>query len=247
MKPFQQEFFDINRFPKQEGILVFGISMNKIGNIQSAEQCFQYVENFIPKIIKPAVGLNFVYADSLYLHSQEEAQKLKKKNEPLMHAHKYAFLNILDKHLAYIQPSFSFTSWSQMILESKDFFNLFGNLKKIYREDAVFQQLVRYDAQGRTELSEIEENFILEEILMFYLTSKGKMRLRNDFVVDKQKWVLWCYPGEPLLSEIYLYKKNFFGIHNNHNVYENSFYDLTNKKLIDFSKIGLSELEAIAQ
>ena len=86
-------------------------------------------------------------------------------------------------------------------------------------------------------------NFILEEVLLFYLTSKGGVRLKNEFINDKQKWVLWCYPGKALLSEIYLYKKNFFGFENPQNIYENSFYDLTSRKLYDFSKVDLGELE----
>ncbi len=221
---------------------MFGISMNKIGNIQSAEKCFQYMQDLIHKIIKPAVGLNFVYADSLYLNSKEEAHALKRKNEPLMHAHKYAFLNLLDKHPTYIQPSFSFSSWSQMILEAKDFFNLLGGLKKIYSSDLAFQRLLQEDAKNKGDASELEINFILEEILMFYLVSKGAVRLRNDFIHDKQKWVLWCYPGEPLLSETYLYQKNLFGLSNPQNIYESSYYDLTTKKLHDFTKIELPVL-----
>lgn len=238
-----EKFFDINKIPQQEGILLFGISMNRIGNTQSAEKCFEYMEYFIPKIIKPVVGLNIVYADSLYLHSADDAQELKRKYEPLAHSHKHAFMKLLEKHPQYIQPSFSFVSWSQMLLETKEFFSLFGELKKIYASNEFFQKLVREDVKEKSEYTENEVNFILEEILLFYLTSKGRVRLKNDFINDKQKWVLWCYPGKPLLSEIYLYKKNFFGFENPDNIYENSFYDLTDKKLYDFSKIDLNELE----
>lgn len=238
-----EQIFDINRLPQQEGLLLFAISMSKIGNIQSAEKCFEYMEYFLPKIIKPVVGLNIVYSDSLYFNSTEEAHIVKRKNEPLMHGHKYAFLNILKKHPQYIWPSFSFSSWSQMMLEAKDYFGLFGNLRKIYKSDELFQKLVREDARGKGVLTENEENFILEEILMFYLASKGVTNLKNDFIADKQKWALWCYPGKPLLSEIYLYKKNFFDLHNPQNIYESSFYDLTDKKLYDFSKINIEELK----
>jgi hypothetical protein len=126
-----------------------------------------------------------------------------------------------------------------MILEAKDFNGFFGELKKIYKSHGDFQRLVVEDLKDKAEVTENEENFILEEILMFYLASKGRVRLRNDFITDKQKWVLWCYPGKPLLSEIYLYQKNLFDLHHDENVYQNCYYDLTNKKLYDYTKIDI--------
>ena len=78
---------------------------------------------------------------------------------------------------------------------------------------------------------------------MFYLVSKGKVRLNNEYVQDKQKWILWCYPGKPLLSEIYLFQKNFFKLSNPENVYENSYYDLIDNKLYDYTKIDLEDFE----
>lgn len=234
--------FDINHFPKTEGILLFGISMSQIGNIQSAEKCFEYMEHFIPKIIKPSIGLNFVYSDGLYFNSTEEAVILKKRYDSLMHSHKYAFINLLEKQPKYIPSSFNFTSWSQMVLEAKEFIRFFSELKKIYKNDKSFQKLVHKDLNNKTDITEHDANFILEEILMFYLTSKGCVRLRNDYLGDKQKWVLWCYPGKPLLSEIYLYKKNFFKLDNVANIYQNSFYDLVDKKLYDYSKIDIEDI-----
>jgi hypothetical protein len=237
-----EKFFDINRFPKYEGMILFPISMSRISNAQNAEECFKYMEHFIPKIIKPAVGLNFIYSDTLYLNSTEPAITLKRKYESLMHAHKYAFINLIEKHPKYIPNSFNFVSWSQMLLEAKDFMGFFGHLKKIYKNDETFQKLMKVDLKDKSEITENDENFILEEILMFYLASKGSVQLKNDYVSGKQKWILWCYPGKPLFSEIYLYKKNFFNLHNEDNVFENCYYDLTDKKLYDYNKINLEDL-----
>lgn len=232
------KFFDINKMPKKAGILMFGISLSRISNTQSPEKCFEYMQHFVNKIIKPEVGLNIVYADSLYMNSSEAARDLKRKFEPLIHAHKYGFINLLDKHPIYIQKSFNFLTWGDMILEAKSFFDYLSELKRIYSGDDYFQALVKKDI-GNDSLKEEQVDFILEEILMFYLTSKGKVRLKNDFVDEKHEWVLWCYPGEPLLSEIYLYKNNFFKLDNPKNLYQNSFYNLENKKLYDYLKIEL--------
>lgn len=227
--------------PKEAGLLMFGISLSRISNAQSAEKCFEYMQGFIPKIIKPEVGLNIIYGDSLYMNSPEKAKDLKKKFEPLIHAHKYGFIKLLEKNPIYIQKSINFVTWTDMILESKDFFNYVSELKKIYSEDEIFQTLVDKDT-GLDNPKEEEINFILEEILMFYLAAKGKIRLKNEFVQEKHKWILWCYPGKPLYSEIYLYNKNLFGLENYSNKYQNSFYNLENKKLYDYSKIKIENL-----
>ena len=78
---------------------------------------------------------------------------------------------------------------------------------------------------------------------MSYLIAKGKVRLRNDFVRDHQKWILKCYPGKPLHSEIYLFQKNFFKLSNTKNIYENSFYDLVDKKLYDYTRVDLETIK----
>ncbi|MFB6246023.1 MAG: hypothetical protein ABEI74_00310 [Candidatus Pacearchaeota archaeon] len=85
-------------------------------------------------------------------------------------------------------------------------------------------------------------NFLLEETLMFYLIVKGQVNLRNDFIQGHEKWILWCYPGKPLKSQIYLTHKNLFGFENEKNKYENCFYDLEQKKLYDFDRVVLESL-----
>jgi len=94
----KNEFFDINKFPLEEGMLLFGISIPQIGNIQSAKKCFEYMEHLVKKIEKPHVGLNFIYADNLYFYSDEQPSKLKKKHQSLIASHKFNFLKILNKH-----------------------------------------------------------------------------------------------------------------------------------------------------
>ncbi|MEN9626260.1 MAG: hypothetical protein RL557_588 [archaeon] len=226
------EFYDIPRFPKQEGIIVFAISMSRIGNAQSAKKCFEYMERFIPKIIFPVVGLNFIYGDTLYLYSDGKANQLKNKYQTLVNSHKFEFKNILEKNPKYIPHSFSFNTWNQTILQSNEFMIFFGELKKIYQKDKILRKLVEEDIKkSNKEIDDNSVNFILEEILLFYLITKGKVRLQNDYIQDKQKWILNCYPGKPLKSEIYLYQKNFFKLKNPDNVYENCFYDLEGKKL----------------
>jgi len=238
------KFYDISVMPKQEGIIIFPISISRISNIQSAKKCFEYAKEFIPKIFKPTVGLNIIYGDNLYLYSDEKASSLKNKFQSLINSHKYEFVKIIKKHPRYIPNSFSFTSWGQIILESKEFMTLLGELKGIYKKDKKFQELVEEDIKtSKKKVNENSISFILEEILLFYLITKGKVRLVNDYIQDKQKWILNCYPGKPLRSEIYLYQQNFFKLKNPENKFENSFYDLEAKKLYDYSNINLETIK----
>ena len=232
------EFYDLNKMPQQEGLLVFGVSMSRIGNAQSARKCFDYMESFIPKILYPAVGLVFLYADSLYLYSDEKASILKKRFQNLIHSHKNEFSKLLKKHPLRIPKSISYLAWNQLVLETREFFDYFGKIQRIYKQDKKFQEYVKKDI-GKKNPSQNEIDFILEEILIFYLISKGRVRLYNDYVQDKQKWILQCYPGKPLMSEVYLFQKNFFKLNNKDNVYENSFYDLEEKRIYDYNRLDL--------
>lgn len=239
----ENNFFDINKFPSKEGLLVFGISMSRISNIQSAKKCFSFVEKMIEKIEYPYVGLNFLYSDNLYFYAKGEPAKLNKKFQSLMVSHKNEFNNILKKYPWYIRDSFGFTSWNQALLEAKDFMNYFSKLKQIYKKDKTFQKYLKEDIKvSEKKFNKNNILFILEEILVFYLVSKGVLRLSNKYLNSKEKWILWCYPGKPLKSEIYLYQKNFFKLSNKENDYENSYYDLNDNKLYNFENIDLSTI-----
>lgn len=244
-KSLTNTFFDINKLPPKEGILVFPISMSRISNAQTPNKCWEYVQIFSPnKIVKPLVGVNFIYGDYLYLNSDERANVLKRKFMPLVLQHKHGFKNIIAKNPYYIDKAFSYTTWNQLLLEAKDFVSYLGELKKIYAADKKLQKYLRDDAEaaGRNNLDSNQINFFLEESLVMYLMAKGRIRMRNDYILDTEKWLLWCYPGKPLKTQIYLFQKNFFKLANTNNEYENAYYDLAGKRLYDFLKIDLRSL-----
>ena len=90
-----------------------------------------------------------------------------------------------------------------------------------------------------SRMTEEQINFFLEEHLMFFLVSKGKLRLPNDYIQDREEWVLWCYPGALPKALVYTYQRNFFKLQNSKNIYQNCNYDLEAKKLIDMTRIDL--------
>ncbi len=244
-KGLTNPFFDINKLPPEEGILVFPISMSRITNSQSAKKCWEYMKVFSPKkIIKPLVGLNFIYGDYLYFNSNERACDLKNKFMSLILSHKNEMLKIISKNPFYIEQAFSFITWNQCLLECKDYTNFLGELKKFYIKDKKFQIYMQEDLKSsrKKKLDENQLNFFLEETLLFYLIVKGKMILRNDYIRGHEKWILWCYPGKPLKSQVYLIQTNLFRFNNKKNKFENCFYDLEEKKLYDFSRIDLNTL-----
>lgn len=236
-------FFDINKLPSEKGLLLFGLSMNKLGNRQNPEQCVDDIRTFSPsKISKPLVGLNFIYSDFLYLYSDKPAPELK---DSFMHQvinHKNGVQKILEKnHLDFqIQHAFNFMVWNQLYVGTNDFNHLFDKLKKIYQEDKLFQRYIQEDCETyRQEMKDNQINFFLEEMLMFYLLIKNKIKLPNEYIEGQQKWILLCYPCKPLKSTIYMFQLNPFNLDWKESPYQNAHYDLEAKQLIDMMRVDL--------
>ncbi|HEX7651454.1 MAG TPA: hypothetical protein VF439_01940 [Candidatus Paceibacterota bacterium] len=236
-------FFDINKLPAQKGLLLFGLSMNKLFLRQSPENCVQDIRHFhTAKVSKPLIGLNFIYSDFLYLYSNKPAPELKHSIMNEMIAHKNGVQNILERNSLdfQIQHAFSFMAWAQLYVGTTNFNQLFGSLKKIYQEDALFQKYISDDCDtyGRA-MEDHQVDFFLEEILMFYLLTKNGVKLPNEYIEGQQKWILFCYPGRPLKSTIYLYQLNPFKLDWKENPYQNAHFDLEAKQLIEFDRVDL--------
>ncbi len=236
-------FFDINKLPGEKGLLLFGLSMNNLRNKQNAESCLEDVRHLaIQKISKPLIGLDFIYSDFLYLYSDKPAPELKDSFMSQVIQHKNSFQKLIAKNnLEFqIQHGFNYLVWNQLYVGTNDFDVLFRDLKKIYSEDTKFQEYLKQDCDTfNREFGVNQENFFLEESLMFYLLTKNKVKLPNDYIENNQKWILFCYPGKPLKSTVYLYQLNPFKLDWAENPYQNAFYDLESKKLIKYEDVDL--------
>lgn len=236
-------FFDINKLPPEKGLLLFGLSMNKLFLRQSPEHCIEDIRHFhTAKVSKPLVGLNFIYSDFLYLYSNRPAPELKDSLMTQMISHKNGIQNILEKNNLdfQIQHAFNFMAWAQLYVGTKNFNELFNSLKKIYKDDELFQKYIVEDCEryGR-EMEDNQVHFFLEEILMFYLLTKNQVKMPNEYIEGQQKWILFCYPGRPLKSTVYMYQLNPFGLDWKENPYQNAHFDLEAKQLIDFARVDL--------
>ena len=123
---------------------------------------------------------------------------------------------------------------------TNDFNKLFEQVKKIYENDTTFQKYVQQDCDvyGR-DMEENQVNFFLEESLLFYLINKGEVKLPNEYIENNQKWILLCYPGRPLKSIVYLAQLNPFKLEWAENPYQNAFYDLEAKQLVEYDRVDL--------
>ncbi len=237
------QFFDINKLPSEKGLLLFGLSMNKLAGRQDGEHCLEDIRHFTPsKVSKPLIGCNFIYSDFLYLYSDRPAPELKHSSMNVVIDHRNAMQKLIEKNYLelQIQHAFNYMVWNQLYVGTKDFNHLFEQVKKMYQSDEKFQKYLKEDCEvfGR-EMGGNQVNFFLEEALMIYLLNKNQVKLPNDYIENQQKWVLFCYPGRPIKSIVYLHQLNPFKLDWPENPYQNSFYNLKGKELIDFDRVDL--------
>ena len=247
------KFFDINKFPSMEGMLVFPVSMSRISNeSQNAKKYWEYIRFINPSKVdksKPEskLGVIFIYGDYLYMYSDEKATILKRRYMDLVTTHRNSFGNLVKGDPYLILDAFSYKVWNQFYVDYDKFIYYLTDLKKIYQEDDAFKKYIKKDFENLEnkafKLDDNQINFFLEEHLMLYLISKGVMKLENKFINNQQKWILIAYPGKPLLAHIYLHQKNFFKLDNSQNPYQDSWYDLEAKKLYNFQRIDLGTIE----
>ena len=235
--------YDINKFPKDFGIIVFPISMSRIDNAQSPKECIDVLYKFRDKVQEPKVGINFLYTEALYMNFEDKAYETKNIFAQKMVNHMNGIKNLVEKNYQdfQIHDGFHFDSWFQMYLSYNDFMSFLKTVKDDYVSDKTFQKFVQEDAQANNrELTEQQINFFLEEFAMTYLILNRKLTLTNAHVNGKEEWVLVVYPGRPLKGLIYFCQKDLLKIATDANHY-NGFYDTLENKYYDFSKINLTE------
>jgi len=233
------QFFDINKFPAKEGLVIFPISMSRISNSQSGDIYYNYVDKFTKKVARAVVGVNFIYTDNLYSKYHQDTNASIHKYLDLMITHKNLFFKILIQKSKYVEKAFSFLTWTQLCIEVKNYLQMLSKVRKFYDEDESFKKHVKADIEySKRKVNNDNINFVLEETLMSYLILKDEVYLQNEFVNGREKWRLMCYPGKPNKSFVYFFQKDILKIESN-NIYKNHMYDLNEHKLYDFTKINL--------
>ena len=180
MKPGINEFFDINKLPKEPGILYFCLSMPLLTTAQSPQACYDADLSLISKLLVSNCGAQVVYSDNLYLYSDEKAVTLKLKHQKLIEEHKRGWMNLIEKNIFIVPSGFTFMTWSQLLLDTPFFHTILLKMKAWYKEDEVLRKYIHDDitATGR-EPSENSVGYMLEEIAADYLVVKGQTRLQK--------------------------------------------------------------------
>ncbi len=243
-KPGINEFFDVNKFPRSPGIFYFALSMPLLNNIQHPKELYAADEHIISKISTSNTGVQVVYTDNLYLYSDKPAVELKLKHQKMVESHKQGWLKFIRQNVYMVPKAFTFMTWNQLQLDCANFSHYFGEVYKAYETDVRLKGLVEADILGTgREITANTVGYMLEEILLDYLVMKGQVRLRNDYTLDQEVWILNTYHGKPHRSHVYLHQSNFLDLHNEKNVYENSWYDVLNRKLYDFERLDIDTFD----
>lgn len=234
-------FYDINQFPKDWGIIIFPISMSRISNSQNAKTVIDTLKFFSPKkISKPVIGVNVLYTDYLYLYSDEPSNALKTTYTNLTISHKNSLTKLIQKNWQKMQitDAFNFSSWNQYYLQTNNFVDLLNKIYDLYKEDQRFKSYIEEDCNHfRKPLNNNQISFFLEEHLMTYLMIFTQIDLPNNYVKNREKWVLISYSGTPEKALIYLIQQNPFNLKTD-NPYIGQ-YDLEQKKFYDFTRLDL--------
>ena len=245
-----QQVFDINKFKPWKGILRFPISLARIDNAQSAKMYFEdYIPHFSKKVLKPTLWIHFSYCDMLYMYDDRPATFLKDKymTDTIKH-YKWAY-NYIHKSLHkswdnvlnyYIPDAFTFTGRSNHYFNyAWDISSDINRLYSLYAEDQIFAWYINDDCnRSWKEIIKSQIFFFLEEYFITYLILTKNILLHNNYI-GMPEWILVWYPWKPNKWLIYLMQQDFFKLWKSSNVYEMNRYDLTDKKLYDFSKIDL--------
>lgn len=241
-KPEPNQFYDINKFPKDWGVVVFPISMSRSGNAQSPRACIEALDFFTGKVSANRAGVHFLYTEGVYMNLEVDAWKAKNRFSQSAVNHMRGVKKLISKNYKkyQIDSAFSFVSWFQMYLSHPGFFQIYKAVHGMYKADSKFRKVVARDAEEqKRKLDARQIAFYLEEHTLTYLLLNRQIEIANDFVHHQEQWILLAYPGRPPRGQIYLYQKNPLHINADTNPYKGQ-YDLEAKKFIDYSRVDLS-------
>ena len=243
-KPGINEFYDVNKFPRSPGIFYFALSMPLLNNVQHPKELYAADKHIISKISASNTGVQVVYTDNLYLYSDEPASDLKLKHQKMIEVHKQGWLKLIKQNIHMVPKAFTFMTWNQLQLDCANFTEYLAKFRRIYDSDSRLQSYVEADIKGSgRQVTQNSVGYMLEEILLDYLVMKGQVRLRNDYTMDGEEWILNTYHGKPHRSHIWLHQENCFQLDNSKNIYQNSWYDVVNRKLYDFDRLEIESFD----
>jgi hypothetical protein len=229
----EHKLHDINKVPT-DGYLVFPLSMSRISNAQSAEECHKWLEFFEDKLSVFGLDVVFLYTNGLYYNNEQSSLEVRKKTNGQMISHSNAVRNIVLKKRKYMPQALHFLPWDYIVLNSPQYEEFYLKLKKLDKEDKEFHELILEDLNDRKE-SEANVSFIIEEIVVTHLIRQKLVELPKT-LVKKDNFRLIVYPGQPLKSDIYQWKNKILPQSKDFSFYA-SHYDISNKAIYNFDEV----------
>ena len=240
---------DLVKLPNKSGLIIFPISMGKITGEQSAEKVFNFIKNKVLEKLwdnSEPISILILYSESFYKKynmGHPNHLKLIKEHETK--------LKSLIKSVSYLEDSaYSFYNWDEFI-------NKFGNyyeiekgrdyLLKLSELDDVFG---KYLSETITRLNQVDcldsRKFLLEETVLFHYLLKEHINYTDDFVKNRNKWVLIAYSGFALKIIAYVHKHNVFKLDgNSKNVFQDTFYDFKSGYLYQYNNLDLDKYKSL--
>jgi len=232
--------FDISRIDN-DGYLILPLSMSRLSTGQSPELCYNAAEIFLNKLSTFSNDLVLLYTNGLYFNSEEVSFENRRKTTQQALSHAYAFRNLVDDGRKFIPGAIHYLPIDFVILNSSYFKTFFDKLKGLESKDENFRRALISDSKDR-KYTEANVNFLLEEIVVAHILRQKLIELPRT-LVKTDTWRLIAYPGKPLTSDIYQWKRKALPQKDTGNPYSGAQYDLEKRQLIIFDEV--EELSAV--
>jgi hypothetical protein len=228
--------FNINKI-SGSGTLILPISMSRIANGQSPEDCYKMLAYFEGKLESFNNDVILMYTNGLYFNTEDVAFKKRIKTNSQILDHVSKMRNLIDKNRKFIPKAIHFMPIDYVILNSSKYQSMFTLLKSVERKDDKFKDFIKKDIDSR-EYTEANINFIIEEIIVGHLLREQYVDLPTT-LARQDEWRLICYPGFFLQSEVYVYQQNILEKNkSSDNDFRGSMYNFEEKVLHVFSDIS---------
>lgn len=225
--------FDIHRI-EGDGYLLLPLSMSRLAKGQTPELCYEVLETFRQKLETFSNDAVFLYTNGLYFNSEEISFENRKKTNQQIFNHVSALRNLIAKERDFIPGAVHYLPIDYVILNAPEFKQHYDILKKLESDDPAFRDVLMLDSEGG-EYSEAHMNFLIEEIVVAHVLRQKLVDLPRT-LVKSDAWRLVAYPGKPLASDIYQWKKKVLP-QKSDNPYGGAQYNLETKQLIIFDEV----------
>lgn len=234
--------YDVNRF-NHHGQFVLPISQSKITTSQKPKKIMEYLDSIgRNKVADVKIDVYIVYTNGLYQNSSDNTMESRLKNIAQVSNHAQELKKLISKTHGHIPGAYHFISWDYFIINSPLYSKFFSTLHKLLKTNREFQKTISTDLFNiNKKINLSNTNFILEELTVNHLLRQKFIKLPTLLSKEDTSWRLIIYPGNPLLSDVFLNQENLLPENNKpeaENTFANSLYNCELEKMFDFKRLA---------